>query len=79
MGLHGTIPIIIPRVVMGKPHRIMGVRTRREDIPHIMVLLAVEQMAIASPTIGSRLNAPSLHLKAILSLVSSLLTSEVLT
>jgi hypothetical protein len=79
MVLHGTIPIIIPRAVMGKPHVIMGGITRREGIPHIMVLLAVERMAIASLTTGIRLNASSLHLKATLLLVGSLLTLEVMT
>src|SRR5258708_11168479 len=81
MALHDIMRITIPARVMGKPHIIRGVGTSRQGTPHTMVLLAIEPMAIASLSLTTivRLSAPGLHPKAILPLVSGLLTPEVLT
>ena len=82
MALHGTIQITIPRVVMGKLHVIItGIRIRRGGMPRIMVLLAVERMAIASLSLITiiRLSASSPHLKAILPLANNPLILEVIT
>src|SRR5271157_3115022 len=58
---------------MGKPHRITGARTKRQGTLHIMVLLAIEPMAI----IG--LSASRLHSRLPLPLVNGLLNPKVIT
>src|SRR2546429_8913118 len=82
MALRDIIRITVPGQVMGEPHIITGARTRRPETPHtVVVLLAIEPMAIASPslTIIIKRSAPSLHPKATLPLASGLLTPKVIT
>jgi len=81
MALHDVIRIIVPGRAMGEPHIITGARTRRQETPRTVVLLATEPMAIASPslTIIIKHSAPSLHPKATLPLASGLLTPKVIT
>src|SRR5258708_10823805 len=65
---------------MDEPHIMTGARTRRQETPHTVVLLATEPMAIVSPSLTTIIkhSAPSLHPKATLPLVSGLLTPKVI-
>jgi hypothetical protein len=80
MALHDIIRITVLGRAMGEPHIITGARTRRQEAPHTVVLLAAEPMAIASSnlTIIIKHGALSLHLKAILPLAGGLLTPKVI-